>query len=41
MKGYISMKKNLIEDYKNGNDLTNSLNELSNFRNSSIKMAAS
>ena len=37
----LNIYKNLIEDYKNGNDLTNSLNELSNFRNSSIKMAAS
>ena len=37
----LSIYKHLIEDYKNGDDLTNSLNELSNFRNSSIKMAAS
>ena len=37
----LNIYKNLIEDYKNGTDLTNSLNELSNFRNSSIKMAAS
>jgi len=37
----LNIYKNLIEDYKNGNDLTNSLNELANFRNSSIKMAAS